>query len=236
LDTWYTDSASAAKRTTTCLNFLDCPTTLGSEFAAEFPGIKTPFDFLKNLQGLLRGVYECLNSDILHVSKGPFEDLQKAILFMGERDADGGESNSDGILQILKRDWNNTKDEEKVEKAGLATDLETLSRLADQRLKICRSKILTLNGKAKRAQLTKEDPRSSCFSHHLHSKISRFLVAVVSSTRTCVLKISFYLLTNLQLSAGSSCSPGCSPTSPVARARLVLTTIQRPLGVPHHMP
>ncbi len=175
MDTWYTDSASAAKRTTTCLNFLDCPTALGSEFAAEFPGIKTPFDFLKHFQGLLRGVYECLNSDFLHMSKGQFEDLQKAILFMGERDADGGESNSDGILQILKRDWNDTtNDVKEVEKGGLATDLEILRRLADQRLKMCRSKILTLNGKAKRALLTKEDPRSGCFSRYLHSKFSRF--------------------------------------------------------------
>jgi hypothetical protein len=168
----------------THLNFLDCPTTLGSEFASEFSGIKqTPFGFLKYLQGLLRQVYESLNSDILHTSKGGaptlFEDLQRAILFMGERDADGGDSNSTGIIQILQRDWNGftSKDGEVGKddlKPGLATDLETLSRLADQRLKICRSKILTLNGKAKRAQLTKEDPRSSCFSHHLHSKFSRF--------------------------------------------------------------
>ncbi len=142
--------------------FLHFPNKLGSDFSDvgfSKPQIDTPYDFLEELQKLLQEVHDFLNSNAMSLSMSTrmslnFEILQNAILFMGARYADGDDSNSPGILQILEREWTGHAPE-----TGLSKDLENTCRLVDQRLKICRSKILTLNGKAKRAQLLKEDLR-----------------------------------------------------------------------------
>jgi hypothetical protein len=148
--------------------FLHCPNKHGSDFSDvgfHKPQIDTPYDFLEELQKLLQEVHDFLNSDVLSLSKrmsDNFEILQNAILFMGERYADGDDSNNPGILQMLQREWTGHAELPGVPKSlGLSLDLENTCRLVDQRLKICRSKILTLNGKAKRAQLLKEDLRSA---------------------------------------------------------------------------
>jgi hypothetical protein len=116
---------------------------------------------------------------------GALQALQNSILFMGERDVDGKDSSSLGILQILDHEWAGSPYGDRQQKPGLAGDLETLHRLVDQRLKTCHSKILTLTGKQKRAQLFRDDPRSvGAFQLKFNSILSPcvvFLVLVMPS-------------------------------------------------------
>ncbi len=86
------------------------------------------------------------------------QNLQNAVLFLGDRDVNGDHSSNPGVLQILRYEWTGTDPQQPL-KAGLARDLENTCRLVEQRVKVCRSKILTLTGKQKRAQLMKDDPR-----------------------------------------------------------------------------
>ncbi len=137
-------------------SFLDVP-DISSHFGIF--ATSTPFEFLEHLRQLLHEIHESLNSDMVaSASFITIHNLQDAILFMSERDVDGNDSSSPGILQILQDEWAGVADLQR--KPGLAGDLETTHRLVEQRLKTCQSKILTLTGKQKRAQLIRDDPRS----------------------------------------------------------------------------
>jgi hypothetical protein len=121
-----------------------------------------PYVFLDNLLQLLQETLNFLNGT--HPPP-QFEDLQNAILFMGGRDVDGNDSSNPGVLEILRYEWTGFLDRNPAPQdslpAGLASDLESTCRLVEQRVKVCRSKILTLTGKQKRAQLMKDDRRSA---------------------------------------------------------------------------
>ena len=84
---------------------------------------------------------------------------------MGGRDVDGNDSSNPGVLEILRYEWTGSFDRNPAPPdslpVGLAQDLEETCRLVEQRVKVCRSKILTLTGKQKRAQLMKDDLRSA---------------------------------------------------------------------------
>lgn len=131
----------------------------------------TPCQFLENLRRLLHEVHESLSSDMVSSASlvQTIHNLQDAILFMSERDVDGKDSSSPGILQILRYEWTGVPEPplaDRPQKPGLAGDLETTHRLVEQRLKTCYSKILTLTGKQKRAQLIRDDPRSAYAPRH----------------------------------------------------------------------
>ena len=121
-----------------------------------------PYVFLDNLLQLLQETLNFLNGT--HPAP-KFEDLQNAILFMGGRDVDGNDSSNPGVLEILRYEWTGSFDRNPAPPdslpVGLAQDLEETCRLVEQRVKVCRSKILTLTGKQKRAQLMKDDLRSA---------------------------------------------------------------------------
>jgi len=127
------------------------------------PGLKSclPLDFLSDLRHILQ---EVADSNIDSIVERQRKFVQDAILFMGERDEDGNDSGNPGLLQALRYEWTGVPDRipphmQREQKPGLAGDLENLCQLVEQRIRICRSRILTLNGKAKRAQLMKDDPK-----------------------------------------------------------------------------
>jgi hypothetical protein len=148
--------------------FLESSNKLGSEFSAVLKSpVSSPFQFLFNLLKLFHDAHDNLNSQSSYYQQQHHSTatLQDAILFLGERDANGNEeATKPGILQILDSEWNfhsitqSATPTERTE-PGLLADLETTCRLVDQRLKVCRSRVLTLTGKEKRAQQLKEDPR-----------------------------------------------------------------------------
>ena len=135
------------------------------------PGLKSclPLDFLSDLVHILQEVADSIiGSEVQkpqqqkQLQQRKF--VQDAILFMGERDEDGNDSGNPGLLQALRYEWTGVPDRipphmQREQKPGLAGDLENLCQLSEQRIRICRSRILTLNGKAKRAQLMKDDPK-----------------------------------------------------------------------------
>ena len=128
-----------------------------------------PLEFLSDLHKQLHQVITELASPstfstVSSVPAPRCQFVQDAILFMGERDEDGNDSGNPGLLQALQYEWNGIPDREpqhldREQKPGLAGDLENLSRFVEQRIKICRSRILTLTGKEKRAQLMMDDPK-----------------------------------------------------------------------------
>jgi hypothetical protein len=128
-----------------------------------------PLEFLSDLHKQLQHVITELaspstfSSTVNLVPTPRCQFVQDAILFMGERDEDGNDSGNPGLLHALQCEWNGVPDHEpqhdREQKLGLAGDLENLSQLVEQRIKICRSRILTLTGKEKRAQLMMDDPK-----------------------------------------------------------------------------
>ncbi len=217
------DRASSQNR-----NFLNFP-----DITKDFSSVSSsnPFEFLGDLRLLLQETHESLNSDM--VTWPPkIQKLPDMILFMSERDVDGKDSSSPGILQILRYEWTGIADPphaDRPQKPGLGGDLQTFHRLVEQRLKTCHSKILTLTGKQKRAQLIRDDPRSasapancSSTSFQIHDNMASAHVSI--------------LLTIVQLSSGPTCPSRCIAPSPVARVGLVLSTVQRLLGVSDVMP